>query len=332
LADNLGTIRDIEDGSTKTVLYHGDPAAFGTMTEYGSGYGDRFKFTAREQDLDTGLQYNRARWYDISTGTWISEDSSAFDAGDANLHRYVGNGPTNAGDPSGLLPAWTKEGVIKVLKETATGQKTLEKIQELEKAKSLTIYRADMRYRYSKDPREFKGIPQDLPFNDRRIASWKISDGTSAITRLGKKKGEGTVYLSEDLNDYLAALTLVHELRHVLQGPRMIQDPKTRDQRIQYNKETLARELEAYTWEVNMLLDKPTVWITKKRLGEYYYTRFTTVFMKKSGREWVINKKGIEEYIKKNYHIPAEAVAVGKMVESNYAYKVNGHLAKITKW
>ena len=40
--------------------------------------------------------------YDPTIGRFISEDPIAFDGGDANLLRYVGNGPTNFTDPSGL--------------------------------------------------------------------------------------------------------------------------------------------------------------------------------------------------------------------------------------
>jgi uncharacterized protein RhaS with RHS repeats len=40
--------------------------------------------------------------YDPTTGRWLMEDPIDFDAGDANLFRYVGNNPTNATDPSGL--------------------------------------------------------------------------------------------------------------------------------------------------------------------------------------------------------------------------------------
>jgi len=45
---------------------------------------------------------NHNRWYDPSVGKWLSEDPSGFGAGDANLYRYCGNGPTDGTDPSGL--------------------------------------------------------------------------------------------------------------------------------------------------------------------------------------------------------------------------------------
>jgi hypothetical protein len=40
--------------------------------------------------------------YDPKPGRWLSQDPIGFDAGDANLYRYVGNNPPNGIDPSGL--------------------------------------------------------------------------------------------------------------------------------------------------------------------------------------------------------------------------------------
>jgi RHS repeat-associated protein len=65
-----------------------------------------FAFTGRLLDKNTGLQNNLNRWYDASTGKWLSEDPIGFAAGDGNLYRYVGNGPVNGTDPSGLDPAF----------------------------------------------------------------------------------------------------------------------------------------------------------------------------------------------------------------------------------
>jgi RHS repeat-associated protein len=58
-----------------------------------------FGYTGRPLDQATGLQNNNARWYDAITGRWLSEDH-IWDG--VNLYRYVGNGPTNAADPTGL--------------------------------------------------------------------------------------------------------------------------------------------------------------------------------------------------------------------------------------
>src|SRR5260221_14365107 len=67
------------------------------------GSGDRYKYTGREWDSSVSLQYNRARYYDPAIGKWISRDPIGFDSRDANLYRYVGNGPTNYSDPFGYF-------------------------------------------------------------------------------------------------------------------------------------------------------------------------------------------------------------------------------------
>jgi RHS repeat-associated protein len=71
------------------------------LSETNPSYGDRYKYTGRELDAETNLQYNRARYYDTVHGRFISQDPLGFAAGDSNLYRYAGNGPTNGTDPSG---------------------------------------------------------------------------------------------------------------------------------------------------------------------------------------------------------------------------------------
>ena len=82
--------------------------AFGnidTSTELDSAYRGRYAWTGRELDVETGLQYNRARYYDSTTGRWISQDPMGFDAGDSNLYRYVKNSVLVHDDASGMQMA-----------------------------------------------------------------------------------------------------------------------------------------------------------------------------------------------------------------------------------
>ncbi|NEZ65245.1 hypothetical protein D0962_21115 [Leptolyngbyaceae cyanobacterium CCMR0082] len=44
--------------------------------------------------------YYRARYYDPAVGRFISEDPLGFDAGDANLYRYVFNSPPTTPTPA----------------------------------------------------------------------------------------------------------------------------------------------------------------------------------------------------------------------------------------
>jgi RHS repeat-associated protein len=105
LTDHLGSVRDIMN-SSQSIVDHVDYDGYGNITlETGVAYGDQIKFTSREWDPDTGLQYNRARYFSPSRGSWTSQDPLRFAAEDSNLYRYVFNGPTNSADPSGeVLP------------------------------------------------------------------------------------------------------------------------------------------------------------------------------------------------------------------------------------
>jgi RHS repeat-associated protein len=101
LVDNLGTVRDVVD-SSGVVLNHINYDSFGKIVNQSNpSVVFRYGYTGREQDNETGLDYYRARYYDSAVGRFISEDPIGFNAGDANLTRYVGNSPTNFIDPDG---------------------------------------------------------------------------------------------------------------------------------------------------------------------------------------------------------------------------------------
>jgi len=48
--------------------------------------------------------YYDKRWYDVGTGQFISADPIQYDT--SNTYRHVGNSPTNATDPTGLVDIW----------------------------------------------------------------------------------------------------------------------------------------------------------------------------------------------------------------------------------
>jgi RHS repeat-associated protein len=101
LADRLGTVGDLVDNSG-TAIDHITYDSFGEVVgQTNPGVAFRYGYTGREQDSETGLDYYRARYYDVANGRFISEDPIGFEAGDNNLTRYVGNSPVNAIDPFG---------------------------------------------------------------------------------------------------------------------------------------------------------------------------------------------------------------------------------------
>ena len=95
--DHLGSTTALTD--SKGALVERE-----TYDAYGNSSGSaktRYGFTGRERDSLTGLQYNRARFYDPQLGRFISEDPIGFNGG-GNWYAYVQNNPANYTDPSGL--------------------------------------------------------------------------------------------------------------------------------------------------------------------------------------------------------------------------------------
>jgi len=74
---------------------------------YGAGDGVRQKFTDKERDIETGLDYFGARYYGSTQGRFTSPDPAnvgaiELDPQSWNGYAYVGNTPLIATDPDGL--------------------------------------------------------------------------------------------------------------------------------------------------------------------------------------------------------------------------------------
>jgi RHS repeat-associated protein len=97
LQDHLGSTAALTN-PTGNVVEQMQYEAFGESA--GSAL-TRYGFTGRERDSLTGLLYYRARWQDPQQGRFITEDPIGF-AGGINVYTYVGSGPVNFADASGL--------------------------------------------------------------------------------------------------------------------------------------------------------------------------------------------------------------------------------------
>ena len=100
-ADRLGSVIEVVEAATGTVVSRQRFDSFGLRTATGPLL-QRYGFTGREHDADSGLIYFRARAYDPATGMFLQRDPIGFAAGDLNLYAYTWNDPYNWTDPSGL--------------------------------------------------------------------------------------------------------------------------------------------------------------------------------------------------------------------------------------
>jgi RHS repeat-associated protein len=95
--DGLGSVLALANTSGQLVEKHAY-SAYGLAS---STTGTAFQFAGRRVDPETGLYYNRARYYSPSLGRFLQTDPIGTDGG-TNLYAYAGSDPTNSIDPTGL--------------------------------------------------------------------------------------------------------------------------------------------------------------------------------------------------------------------------------------
>jgi RHS repeat-associated protein len=76
-------------------------SAWGSLS--GSNYAWIYLHQGGRLDMMTGLYGFRNRDLSPALGRWVEVDPMGFAAGDDNLYRYAGNGPTNSVDPNGTM-------------------------------------------------------------------------------------------------------------------------------------------------------------------------------------------------------------------------------------
>ncbi len=103
LTDGLGSVlAEVKSDGTNAVSYQYD--VYGNVvTQQGSLYDER-QFAGEQAD-PTGLTYLRARFYDSTTGRFLSRDPSPhciYDPATTHPYSYASDNPAANGDPSGL--------------------------------------------------------------------------------------------------------------------------------------------------------------------------------------------------------------------------------------
>ena len=102
--DIRGSVTNIVGPDGKLVTGYGYDE-FGNQSRSGDGsFLNEVTFTGSVSDASTGLQYMNARFYQPTTGRFLSQDSytgNAYDPWTQHLYSYCMNNPTNYIDPTG---------------------------------------------------------------------------------------------------------------------------------------------------------------------------------------------------------------------------------------
>jgi RHS repeat-associated protein len=127
-ADALGTITSLSSSAgavANTYTYD----SFGDLTNATGALRNPFQYTAREFDQETNLYFYRARYYDTTTGRFLSEDPLRLKAGadlledpfhykpGTDFYNYAFNSPLQWRDPDGRKVGWgTVSNIVSWLK------------------------------------------------------------------------------------------------------------------------------------------------------------------------------------------------------------------------
>jgi len=102
--DALGSVVALSDSSGDTVQTY-EYSVYGEVAVEDANHPNPYMFAGVRYDIEIGLYYNRARYYNPFTGRFLQTDPVGYKDG-MNMYRYCKNSPLSLRDPSGL---WTEE-------------------------------------------------------------------------------------------------------------------------------------------------------------------------------------------------------------------------------
>ena len=152
----------------------------------------RYRYTGKERDEETGLNYHGARYYAPWLGRWTSPDPAGF-RDSASLYVYVAGNPSNLHDPTGHRAKKTFGGLTVSPNSQISAEQWVEMIKKNEKLepwmKSLFAAKGNRIVLTTDRPRLPKGVNwEDVPewFKSALVAinseHWHLTTAVSIVS------------------------------------------------------------------------------------------------------------------------------------------------------
>ena len=138
--DHLGSANWITDVKGNPIQYiHYAPYGELIANQQPIGYDERFKFTGKERDWETGYGYFGARFYDYRKGFWNSVDPLADKYPNVTPYLYCNGNPIMLVDPNGRAAYYTNMGAyLGTDKDGFTGNVYISTAEDFEYLKDMS--------------------------------------------------------------------------------------------------------------------------------------------------------------------------------------------------
>jgi RHS repeat-associated protein len=196
ITDHLGTPQWMYDATGKKV-WAGVLDIYGRVRNlHGSSNNMPFRFQGQYEDVETGLYYNRFRYYDVEAGRYISPDPVGLEGGMA-LYGYVKD-PNSWVDVLGLNECTPNALQRRQIQELRSGQDVV--VRDAKEARALLDFMPELRPHIDKFP---KWAHSDNIQGNRFGDLWKQPPGTYRGDLFPLKKGlydDGVIHHSSSVS------------------------------------------------------------------------------------------------------------------------------------
>jgi RHS repeat-associated protein len=209
VSDHLGTPLALYNGQGQLTWTMALDTYGGVQQGRGRAQDCPFRYQGQYEDVETGLYYNRFRYYDPEVGSYISQDPARV-IGGIKLYAYVAN-PSSWIDEFGLACAQVKNGVLEIKQKFPAGSAQAKELESFAQSWNQEMTKAGGSYTRQAVPKNVrraasKAAKAEKDANPGLYANGEVAGHTPDVGWGGQTTGP-FVPLSPEVNAYVGGAT-----------------------------------------------------------------------------------------------------------------------------